>query len=524
MKSGVEQITRDGVSFAVILGALLAAYHGAMAGGFVLDDKIQIVDNWWIKSTSNIVEILTSSSWGFDKNYEGSGFYRPLTHLIYMAEYHLFGLKAGPFHLVNIIIHALNGLLLTILTRSLLFGKCNEADGGNTSLAESIKRPLFYIPLLTGLIFALNPINSEVVCWIASTPELSFTLFLLLALNIYIRADSQGLIILSAALFFIALLGKEPAVTLIFLIPLTDLIFREGITMGRRVMRYLPFGVALILYLAIRTYAVRGDQGIGRDDMTPFEAILNIPYLFTSYIGKLLLPINLNTLYTLDPIRTLTDMRLIGSIIFVLLFAGAFVILRRRRVVLLAGTWITVPLLPVLYVPILAIIWPFADRYLYLSSGGFAILIGYLALKLSERYGGKGAQITVVISIILLGLYTAGDIKRTPVWFSDTTLYEDAAIKSPGNRYVFNNLGNVYYLEGRLRDALKSYLRAYEIEPESEETLYNIGMTYDELGERAEAIRYYELFLSGHKTRYPEIRRRVVERLQRMGRSGRPGR
>jgi len=177
-------------------------YLPALENGFVYDDERQILHNKWITSSSFIGEILTSSVWEFDPELNvKNGYYRPVMHLFYLLEYSLFGANAQAFHFINIVLHAINTVLvfcfILILQKELHYSK-----------RERFASRAFLVALL----FCIHPIQSEVVNWIATVPELSYTLFSLLTLSLYFSRKYR---FLSYIFFFLAIFSKESAITLL---------------------------------------------------------------------------------------------------------------------------------------------------------------------------------------------------------------------------------------------------------------------------------------------------------------------
>ncbi len=77
----------------VIVMVAAATYVNTLYNGFVFDDNNQVLKNPWITDIRYLGDILSSPVWGFRAESEGSDYYRPMLHIIYMAEYHIFGFK-----------------------------------------------------------------------------------------------------------------------------------------------------------------------------------------------------------------------------------------------------------------------------------------------------------------------------------------------------------------------------------------------------------------------------------------------
>ncbi|MFZ9595993.1 MAG: tetratricopeptide repeat protein [Bdellovibrionia bacterium] len=171
-----------------IWGALI--YGHSLTFGFILDDQHQILDHPLVHSFDRIPEIFSHSSLFYEGQPAGV-YYKPVMILIYNLIWHLSPENAFGFHLFQLVIHTLNGWLVFLLFSKLL------------------KHPL--ISLLTGLVFLVHPMNSEVVLMIANLQDGLFTFFGLLALLQIGRSNrlhlKEGLF--AFVLLLLSLLSKE---------------------------------------------------------------------------------------------------------------------------------------------------------------------------------------------------------------------------------------------------------------------------------------------------------------------------
>ena len=107
-------------AIAILLIISIGLYLNTLPNEFVYDDKAQVLENKWIKDIRYIPEIFFTNVWAFmDKEFL-SNYYRPLMHMIYMIDYHIFGLKPWGFHLTNIIFHAGVTVLVFIIASMLI--------------------------------------------------------------------------------------------------------------------------------------------------------------------------------------------------------------------------------------------------------------------------------------------------------------------------------------------------------------------------------------------------------------------
>ena len=127
--------------------------------------------------------------------------------------------------------------------------------------------------------------------------------------------------------------------------------------------------------------------------LSAYQTIINAFPLFVTYLWKLIFPVNLSAFYILDPIYTLLEPRAIVSLVIVFLMAALIIWAKKvDRVIFFSLLWIVIPLLPALYIPFVGRN-PFAERYAYLSSVGFALLMVYSVSLAVSRLGGRGEQI-----------------------------------------------------------------------------------------------------------------------------------
>jgi hypothetical protein len=97
----------------VIVLVSFAVYLNTLFNGFVHDDIDQIVDNPWIRDITKIPTMFTTSVWSF-QGYNAN-YYRPMMHVVYLFNYHLFGLNPWGFHLINIMLHAAASVLVYLV-------------------------------------------------------------------------------------------------------------------------------------------------------------------------------------------------------------------------------------------------------------------------------------------------------------------------------------------------------------------------------------------------------------------------
>ncbi|MBI2412601.1 MAG: tetratricopeptide repeat protein [Deltaproteobacteria bacterium] len=460
----------DNIALAlVIVVAAFAVYGQTLRNGFVYDDNHIILANEWIRDPARIPDILTSSTIFADPARSSSNTYRPLLFIVFMAEDFMFGLGSPwGFHLVNVSLLALNGCLLYGIAL-MLFAK-DDAGGGFSYGSLP--------PLLAALVFTLHTVNSEVANWASAQAELLFTAFFLAAFWIYAKGgrESAAKAVVPALLYFLALLVKETAIILPALLFASDLI-DDGRKIFKRAFNYAIFFGTAVLYMVIRTYAVGGFVHEKKIAFSAFEAFINIFPLITHYLSKLVYPSGLSIIYEFYPARSFGDQRVIAGMIITAVFVLAVAAVRHRPV-RLALVWTALPILPVLYIPALSTSAA-ADRYLYLPTAGFAIIVASIVGAFIRRAGAIRIIAVSICSLALLSSYAAASFKRSAVWREDYTLWADALEKSPKSAHVHYNFAWSSRTKGDARSAIEHYREAIRLSPAgAADAHYNLGLIY----------------------------------------------
>jgi Flp pilus assembly protein TadD len=469
----------------VLLVAVFAAVFGQVGGfSFVsIDDDVYVTENPWVReglSTEGLSRAVRSSR---------SGHWHPLTWLSHMLDAELFGLWAGGHHLMNLLIHLVNTLvLLGLLER----------------MTGSFRRSL-----VAAALFAFHPVHVETVAWVADRKDLLSTLLALLAVRAYVsysRDARAAAYLLSLLLFALALTAKSMVVTLPVLLLLMDRWplrrgggAREGVgdrSAGARwvplVREKIPFlllslGASLVNYLSMAGQA--GDAW----SSDPLRA--RLAHALSSYLHQLL-----KTVYPVDLAvhyagRTPIPVWEWASGLLLLTLGSALVLrLRTRYPYALTGwLWFLAALLPVSGIVHLGGT-PWADRYTYFSHIGLFILLAWGAADLAERLGaGKRVRVLLRLSgVALLGLLCLLSFRQVTVWRDSRTLFRHTVRVSPESALARNNLGLALACEGENEAAAGQFREALRIRPDSAEAERNLGIALARMGRVQEASQHLE--------------------------------
>lgn len=516
---------RLAVGFIIFIVSFLL-YFPTLQNGFVYDDNEQIINNRYIKDIRNIPEIFSSSVWSFrevfcDKDY----YYRPLMHLFYMAEYHFFQDDSYGYHLLNVILHALNGFLLFLFIY--FFLKANENHIWKQS--ERKRGSMGAVSFLGALIWSLHPINSEAVNWVAALPELLLLLFFLGSFYFYILFEKKEKIIykiFSLILFILSLLSKETAMVIPFVFfvysfifsgsRITDHILAKTKSWLRKNFCYL---IVLIAYLLLRRY-ILGSFLLGTGDNSILALMLfyaNAPDIFIQNISNVILPWKLSLFHSY---RFTSERALfISSIFFIspfiyMFFAQNIVFDFRsfkpevNRIYYFSFFLFMLPLLPATN-PFLGN-FVLSERYLYVSSIGFALGISFMGWNMLNFLFKKESKTTrsffllIGVIIIIFGVIV---IERNSQWRDDCSISQDAVQKYPLAMLGHERLGTYYCDSGNMSGCEEEFAKAIELHQFDGESKINIqgnyhyilGKSYLKHKEYEKAGYYFNLALPTYK-------------------------
>ena len=471
--------------FLLVLGCFLV-YANSLSGDFIYDDTMQIVGNNTLHSWQNLFNAFTNDVWAFQRATDAKDipppYYRPLFTAYLTIGYQLFGLWQQGWHLLNLAIHT----GATVLVYRLFL----RLTGDNLRLA-----------FIGGILFALLPVHVESVSWISGIPDPLAALFYVPAMIFYIRWRETGdkkTLIYSLLFFFFSLLCKETPIVL----PLILLIWE--MTINRRnnakiniftaLKQVALFAIPVVVYLIIRV-SILGQinwKHSSNLQLSPQLIYLTIPLTVIYYLKNIIFPYNLSLIYPTGFIKDAADLNLWIPLAILLGLAGLLYFFRRQITPLMwfaVGLFI-VPLLPVLNLQVFHPEYLVQDRYLYLPSIGFVLLIAALLEKLwcSERKIYQQAALAVVV--VLCIFYAAGTILQNRVWRSEVDLWTRAAATKTDSSAVYYNLGLAQFQNKKYEEAIQNLdtsLKYPDLDGKNSRTYINLGLAKKGLGRNDEA-------------------------------------
>jgi tetratricopeptide (TPR) repeat protein len=463
------------------LGAL-TLYQPSLRHGFINYD-----DPYYVTANLHVLLGLTWSNLGWAMRTITYGNWHPLSWMAHMAEVQLFGLKPAGFHLVSMLTHAVNVVLVFLLL---------QAATGRRWRSAAV-----------AALFAVHPLNVEAVAWVAEFKSLLCTTFLLLALwayREYTRRPGVTRYLAVAALFALGLMAKPMVVTLPVLLlcldywPLRRLPVAGAQGFGTAFLKLAAEKVPLLLLsagsAAITLYAQRDIGALGSRLALPLRwRVENAVYSYAAYIGKGIWPARLAVFYP-HPENSLALWK-VGVAAALLAAVSALVWRGREHRYLLAGwCWYLVALLPVIGIVQVGR-QGMADRYAYIPLLGlFAMAVWLGAETLPRLHVPRAVLLAVGVAIVCAYAWTAN--RQLACWQSSYALWAHALQAAPDNSIAEDNLGTALAAMGRPQEAMAHFAAAARLGPRDFEPPYNQGTLLQEGGQFAAAEREYRLALA----------------------------
>lgn len=488
----------------------LVLYLNTMWNGYALDDSLVITENDFVQQGwSGMRNIFSNDSFvGFFKEKKElvqGGRYRPLSLATFAAEVAV-GLNNPAFsHLVNAILFAfLCAILYYTLLQLMQFFR--------------IKNSKTLFVFIATLIFAAHPIHTEVVANIKGRDELLAALFLLFSLHEFLRYLDKGkvfMLLSSAVLFFLGLLSKENAITLIpicgFLIILAgkNKFIKGGTALGILI-------VPAITYLWIRA---RYAGGISFEEGTE---LMNNPFLHSAsneklptilltlvwYLKLLILPHPLTFDYYPYHVSLVSwdhPLVWVSLLLYLLIVLAVLYYFKRIPILSFFLAFFLITLLPLsnLFINVGTFM---NERFLFLPSIAFSFILAYAIIRFAEQQNQNPViEKTIWILFAALLLLASGKtISRNRLWKDNFTLFlhdvKTSSVSAKGNCMA----GGVLYEEALktksealraeyLDQSVEYLLKSIQIYPDYIDALLLLGNAYHVRDKSCvESIRIYQ--------------------------------
>lgn len=449
-----DPVVRRTLASALLVLLVLLAWANGLHGEFTYDDKVEVVGN----RTLRFLE-----EWQAVISYNLS---RPLLILTYAANWELAGPDPFTWHLVDVVIQAINAVLALLV-------------GERIARSLGLQNPLRFGLISAGL-WALHPLSTEAVSYVTGRSEQLVGTFYLLACQrwlTWLEDDDKTALAQAWGVFVLAAFTKEVAVT----IPVAFLLLEWLVARGGRlshvrwrghapavVLLFALFGLRWWLYGAL-TSPSEPLRGWDLQLWTQAEVLWR-------YVGLSVLPLG-QTLFHDFPETGLTARSGLALGGLIALTGVALGRAKQAPLLALAWLWFLLVLLPATVIPLKETL---AEHRAYLSLLGLC-WAGAAAL---ERLGRPRSSALAVILVAGCVLGTQG---RNRAWATEIAIWGEAAVRSPDSAEAWYGLGDAHRLAGHPQEAIASYRQALALDDSLLDGWTNLGIVLVQTGQSRDA-------------------------------------
>ena len=524
----------------------IIAYSNTFHLPFVFDDIYQIKGNQMIRDLDNFRLGLKGHDFSPDDRYNNPR--RIVGYLSFALNYRFGGFNVKGYHLTNLFIHIVNAMLVYFFVqltfKTPYFNKAGIGDEGlgivkgkqnpGTGDPEAVYGPQSPIPdpqpltpafiaLFSALLFVSHPLQTQAVTYIVQRFASLATLFYLLSLVLYIngrlasrQAGKLASYLLALVSAVLAMKTKEIAFTLPLVIILYESTFFAA-PLKKKLLFLLPVALTLLI---VPISVIHSDRPFGellsdlgentrvQTAMPRWDYLMTEMRVIVTYIRLIFLPVNQNLDYDYPIYHSLLTPPVFMSFLLLsaLLAVAVYLLYKSRqaakpaslqadftfelsRLVAFGIFWFFITLsVESSIIPIVDVIY---EHRVYLPSAGLFTAIATGIFIVAARLK-KEKSIVPIFVLITLAL-SAATYARNNIWKDDAILWEDVAKKSPNKARPHNNLGEVYYRQGRLGEAMREFQTALVLNPSYAKAHNNMGSGYAAQGFLERAIEEFQI-------------------------------
>lgn len=400
---------------------VFVCYANSLYGEFIFDDIPSIMDNFNITNTDQFREIFY---WNTS---------RPLLDMSFRANYYFGGLNTFGYHLVNVILHCINSILVAVI------------------LLRVVKHRI--AAMVGAIIFACHPLLTSSVASISGRSSLLCATFYFIAILLVMRREYA----LAVIAWVLAMGAKEEAAAL----PLFAMfwMWRTGVFKPKHLVGFALAGILVfgLNYKSVRSVYEESMKNTPLNIVGLAQPLNPSDYVHTywanlapDFLLKMAVPFGLNGDPDLTVVKTWNNWRFIPIVLILCASGLAFWFGYYPIPVGLAALWLS----PMLLYSIFPLADPIMENRAYIPMLGVAILATELHSKLTDKW----------IAIIFLCLCVI-TISRNRVWHTPQTFWEDTVYKSPFKDRPRVNLAMWYQTHGMEEDAVTQYRLALVYNP-----------------------------------------------------------
>jgi tetratricopeptide (TPR) repeat protein len=462
-----------------ILGLTFLGFSNCITNGFAYDDTTQILSNQFIRDFGNLPKALVTEAWYWrvqldqdpnEQDKPSTPYYRPIFTIYLMILWKLFGAWAPGWHLLNIAVHMLAVYLVFLVIERIAKDSRISAIGS--------------------LVFALHPLRSESVAWISGVTDPILAVFLIGSFYFYIRYRDEGearLLIYSLVLFVFAAFSKEPAVALPIVIGAYELfVINQDEAARERIRWAAKYSACFLLvsgfYFLARYFALGFTFNNSNFKHYPTTGILlTIPLVIWKYILLLVWPVDLSLFHATPILRDPLALEFILPFVGLLALSFGLWQLRGSIVARFAILWFATNLLPVLNLSAFAEDFLVQERYVYVPSIGFALLLAIAIAKVPiEEWlplGSRSVARTAFAGLLVL-LLAGKSFAQNTAWKDERTLWSHGVETASEQSMSHFILGHHLLKAGQYNEAAEELTECLKRAPDNLIVISNLASTY----------------------------------------------
>ncbi len=462
---------------------LLTAAVFAVYGQMIHHDFINFDDGEYITENPHVRTGLTKENmiWAFTAFHSNN--WHPLTWLSHALDCQLFGLNPGMHHIVNLLLHIANSILLFLLF------KLMTGDLWQSAFVAAL--------------FALHPMHVESVAWASERKDVLGAFFWILTMLAYLRYAKQPELsryLLIILLFTAGLMAKPMLVTLPFVLILTDYWPLKRLKTNEKLYSIFNSQYSILyeklplFFLAaasgvITVFAQKSGGQVRSLDTFPLGIrIGNALISYIKYILKLIDPRNLAFHYPYPYPFPVSQAVAAG---FVLTALSVFIIRQRKQrpYLLMGWLWYLGTLVPVIGLVQVAT-QAYSDRYSYIPFIGLSLIIAWGIADLTEKWTHRRIILGIAAGL-LLTVWTVLTYIQTTYWKNSITLFTHTLNVTENNYLAHNSLGAALEEQGRIVQAISHFREALQIKSDGTQAYYNMGVALEKQGKYEESFQHF---------------------------------
>ncbi len=480
----------------------LTIYSNSLNASWHLDDYFSIVNNPKVQIAQLTPTLLIQST----QHPERTSYWRPVSFLTFALNWYIGQNIVTGYHFVNILLHVLTAFLIFLSTRCLL---------ETPALMKKYTGSTYFISLLAAVLWAANPIQVQAVTYIVQRMTVLAGFFCIAGIYCYLKARStvkrSNFLFFSSFTMVLWLLGmasKENAAMLPLILVLVEFIFFNNMDETKTRKRFLTAGIIGFVVVAgiggalyLNGDAMSVFSGYGDRYFTPMERILTQPRVLVFYLTQIFFPLSARLSIDHDiqvstslwhPWTTIPAMVVIAVLIF-------YALAQIKKRPMLSFAILFFFLNHLIESTILPLELVFEHRN-YLPSMFLFVPVAIGAKWLLDReYKRRRIDYLIVSGFIILLIigFGFGTYQRNRDWQTEVSLWSDAYRKAPRLQRTLHNLAMALYEKnGHLDKALELYQRSENLKMHRRshraELYGNIANIYFRQGRYKDAEIYFE--------------------------------